>query len=106
MTQSAVRRSGHGYEIRVDDELAGVTEFRDRGNQRVFFHTEIAKAFQGKGMSSVLIAGALDDTRAADMRAVPVCPAVAAYLDKHGEFADLADPVTPEVLNWLGTELA
>ena len=103
---TVVRRSGHHYEIRVDGQLAGLAQFRDRDGQRVFFHTEITDAFRGKGMSSVLIAGALDDTRAAGLRIVPVCPAVAKYLDKHGEFADLTDPVTPEVLNWLDTVLA
>jgi predicted GNAT family acetyltransferase len=102
----AVRRSGHHYEIRVDGALAGLAQFRDRGNQRVFFHTEIAEAFQGKGMSSVLIAGALDDTREAGMRIVPVCPAVAKYLTRHDEFADIADPVTPDVLKWLDAVLA
>ncbi|HEX6359564.1 GNAT family N-acetyltransferase [Actinophytocola sp.] len=106
MTEPAVRRSGHHYEIRVDGELAGLTQFRDREDQRVFYHTEIAGTFRGKGMSAVLIAAALDDTRAADMRIVPVCPAVAKYLTKHTEFADITDPVAPDILNWLDAVLA
>ena len=103
MTEPVVHRSGHHYEIRVDGTLAGIAQFRDRPDQRVFFHTEITEAFQGKGMSSRLIAGALADTRAAGQRVVPVCAAVAAYLTKHDE---TADPVTPEILTWLDATLA
>lgn len=40
------------------------------------------------------------------MRIVPVCPYVAAYLERHREFDDITDPVTPEVLRWLDAELA
>jgi len=103
---TVVRRAGHHYEIRVDGQLAGIAQFRDSDNQRVFFHTETTEAFRGKGMSTALIAGALDDTRTAGLRIVPVCPAVAKYLDRHDEFADITDPVTPEVLTWLDKVLA
>lgn len=48
MTQPTVERTDNRYEIRIDGELAGFTEFRDRDDQRVFIHTEIAEAFQGK----------------------------------------------------------
>ncbi|CAM5654492.1 N-acetyltransferase [Streptomyces canarius] len=36
---------------------------------------------------------------------MPVCPYVAKFLKRHEEFADLVDPVTPDVLRWLETEL-
>ncbi|MYW15379.1 N-acetyltransferase, partial [Streptomyces sp. SID2955] len=36
---------------------------------------------------------------------VPVCPYVAKFLTRHEEFADLVDPVTPDVLRWLETRL-
>lgn len=43
--------------------------------------------------------------RASGKRIVPVCPYVAKYLNRHEEFNDITDPVTPEVLQWLDTEL-
>jgi predicted GNAT family acetyltransferase len=101
MTHPAVERVDNRYEIRVGDERAGFTEFRDHDVQRVFFHTEIAEAFQGKGLSSVLIEQALTHTREEGKRIVPVCPAVARYLAKHDGFADVTDPVRPDVLTWL-----
>ncbi|MGW1501136.1 GNAT family N-acetyltransferase [Streptomyces mirabilis] len=109
MTQHAtaptVRRvdTEHRYEILVDGETAGLTAYRDRSDQRVFYHTEIDDAFAGQGLASLLVQQALTDTRAAGKRIVPVCPYVAKFLKKHHEYADMADPVTPEVLLWLET---
>jgi predicted GNAT family acetyltransferase len=103
MTHPTVEHVGNRYEIRVGGELAGFTEFRDRDPQRVFIHTEIAEAFQGKGLSSVLIEHALTHTREDGKRVVPVCPAVARYLAKHDAFADIADRVDRDVLTWLTT---
>lgn len=86
------------YEVSVDGVLAGFTRYLDRGHQRIFVHTEIDDAFAGRGLGSELISGALRGTRAAGMRIVPVCPFVAKYLDKHHEFDDLRDAVTPDAL--------
>ncbi|GHA88630.1 GNAT family N-acetyltransferase [Streptomyces termitum] len=95
----------HRYEIRVEGALAGFTSFRDREDRRVFFHTEIDDAYAGQGLAGILVRHALDDVRATGRRIVPVCPYVAKFLKKHEEFADLTDPVTPEVLQWLDARL-
>ncbi|MFD7997964.1 GNAT family N-acetyltransferase [Streptomyces mirabilis] len=93
----------HRYEIVVDGQTAGLTAYRDRDGQRVFYHTEINDAFAGRGLASLLVQQALTDARASGKRIVPVCPYVAKFLKKHDEFADMTDPVTPEVLQWLQT---
>ncbi|WP_329373032.1 bifunctional pirin family protein/GNAT family N-acetyltransferase [Streptomyces sp. NBC_01483] len=95
----------HRYEILVDGKRAGLTAYRDRGEQRVFFHTEVDDAFAGQGLAAQLVQYALTDVRDLGMRIVPVCPYVAKFLKKHDEFADITEPVTPEVLAWLDTEL-
>ncbi|WP_055589035.1 GNAT family N-acetyltransferase [Peterkaempfera griseoplana] len=89
------------YEILVDGVLAGFTEYRDREQQRVFFHTEIDDAHAGQGLASVLVRQALTDVRDAGKRVVPVCPYVAKYLSGHPDFTDITDPVTPEIRHWL-----
>ncbi|WP_132994209.1 GNAT family N-acetyltransferase [Gordonia zhaorongruii] len=89
------------YDITVNGELAGFTEFVDKGRQRIFPHTQLDDKFSGRGLSSVLIRDALADTREVGQRAVAVCPLVARYISKHDEVADLADPVTPEILDFL-----
>ncbi|MFK0158711.1 GNAT family N-acetyltransferase [Streptomyces sp. NPDC090493] len=93
------------YEILVDGRRAGLTAYRDLGAQRVFFHTEIDEAFAGQGLGAQLVQQALADVRASGMRIVPVCPYVAKFLRRHAEFADITDPVTPDVLRWLEAQL-
>ncbi|GAC78474.1 hypothetical protein SAMN04488550_2456 [Gordonia malaquae] len=89
------------YDISVDGELAGFTEFVDRGEQRIFPHTELDEKFSGRGLSSILVRDALADTRAAGLRVVPVCPLVARYVSKHDELSDIVDRPTPEILEFL-----
>ncbi|MFE7231487.1 GNAT family N-acetyltransferase [Streptomyces sp. NPDC002405] len=102
-----VRRADaeHRYEILVDGKRAGLTAYRDRAEQRVFYHTEIDDAFAGQGLASQLVQEALTDVRESGKRIVPVCPYVAKFLKRHEEFADITDPVTPDVLQWLDTQL-
>lgn len=89
------------YEISIEGALAGFTEYRDRNNQRVFFHTEIDDAYAGHGLSGFLVTYALDDVRSAGRRVVGVCPLVAKYLRKHHEYDDLSDPVTPDTIEFI-----
>jgi predicted GNAT family acetyltransferase len=93
------------YAILVDGRRAGLTAYRDRGERRVFFHTEIDDAFAGRGLAAELVRQALADVRASGKRIVPVCPYVASYLKRHDGFADITDPVTPDVLAWLEEQL-
>ncbi|MFB6960548.1 GNAT family N-acetyltransferase [Streptomyces sp. NPDC056309] len=106
-TAATVQRADakHRYEILVDGKRAGLTAYRDRGEQRVFYHTEIDDAFAGQGLASRLVQEALTDVRESGKRIVPVCPYVAKFLKRHDEFADITDPVTPDVLQWLDTQL-
>ncbi|MGV0714572.1 GNAT family N-acetyltransferase [Mycolicibacterium sp. XJ662] len=89
------------FNITVDGKTAGFTEFADRDGQRVFPHTEVDEAFQGRGLATILIGEALEQTRDDGLRIVAVCDMVAGYIDKHEELSDVVDPVTPEVERWL-----
>ncbi|MET7322214.1 GNAT family N-acetyltransferase [Streptomyces sp. NPDC005549] len=106
-TTTVVERADadHRYEILVDGRRAGLTAYRDRGGQRVFFHTEVDEAFAGQGLAPQLVQRALVDVRASGMRIVPVCPYVAKFLERHDEFADITDAVAPDVLRWLKAQL-
>ena len=72
----------------------------------MFFHTEVAEEFGGRGLDTILIRHALDQTRAEGIVIVGVCPMVAAYLGKHPEYADAARKPTPDILRWLDAELS
>ncbi len=91
-----VTQQSDRFTISVDGEQAGFTEFLDRDGQRIFPHTEVDENFEGRGLGTILVGQALEATRDAGLRIVPVCPMVAAFIDKNTEFGDIADPVTDE----------
>lgn len=90
------------FTVSVEGKTVGLTAFADRGEQRVFYHTEVDDAFGGRGLATILIAEALAQTRSAGLRIVPVCPMVAAFVKKHADeyHADIDEP-TPEIIGWL-----
>lgn len=92
---STVTAAADRFAVAVDGRAAGFAQFVDSGSQRIFFHTVVDDEFAGQGLASTLVTQALDATRAAGLRVVPVCPYVASFLTRHEEYADLADPVTP-----------
>jgi uncharacterized protein len=85
------------YTIAVEGKDVGLADFYDRGDQRVFHHTEIDPAFGGRGLATILVEEALDAARADGKRIVPMCSMVATVLKKHPEYDDITDPVTPDV---------
>ncbi|NGM11333.1 N-acetyltransferase [Verrucosispora sp. CWR15] len=79
----------HRYEILVDDALAGFTAYLPRDQVLIFTHTEVDSAFQNMGVGSALMRGTLDQVRAQGQRVVPRCPFMAAFIERHREYADL-----------------
>ena len=98
---TTVTRGHDKFTIAVDGQTVGVAVFADRGNQRIFIHTEVDENFGGRGLATILVKDALDATRAEGLRVVAVCPMVAGFLGKHPEFADITDPVTDDIEDWL-----
>ncbi|GAY13965.1 GNAT family N-acetyltransferase [Mycobacterium sp. shizuoka-1] len=84
------------FTIAVDGQQVGLLAFVDHDGRRIFHHTEVDDAFEGRGLASILVSEALTATRDAGLRIVAVCPMVANYLDKHHDFDDAVDPVTAD----------
>jgi uncharacterized protein len=79
------------YEVLDDGTLAGFAEYRDQGDIRIFTHTEVFPAFEGRGVGSALARGALDDVRASGRTLVARCPFIRGYIERRPEYADLVD---------------
>ncbi|WP_448629105.1 GNAT family N-acetyltransferase [Cellulomonas soli] len=82
----------------VDPAIIGFAEYRDVGAdpvRRVFFHTVVDPAFEGRGLAGRLVAAALDDTVAAGHRIVPVCTYLAAYVRRHQTWDASLEAVQP-----------
>ncbi|MGE0686805.1 MAG: GNAT family N-acetyltransferase [Dehalococcoidia bacterium] len=75
------------FEIRVGDAVAFLT-FDMRGDYVVFVHTQVPPELEGKGLGGKLASAALTWARDNDVKAVPLCPYVAGYLNRHPEFED------------------
>lgn len=86
------------YEISVGGRPAGLSQYLEDDGRRIFFHTEVDDAYEGQGLAAILVARALDDTRASGLRVIPMCPYVKQFVRKHPEYADLVDPVTPDAI--------
>ena len=78
------------YELHVDGALAGFARYRLRPDAVVFTHTEIFDAYEGQGLGGKLARAALDDVRSRGARVRPQCPFIAAWIDRHPDYQDLA----------------
>jgi predicted GNAT family acetyltransferase len=77
------------FEVRVDGTLAGFSEYVLKGGTIILSHTEIKPEFEGRGLGSRLARKALDESRDAGLRVIPRCPFIAAYIERHPEYAEL-----------------
>jgi predicted GNAT family acetyltransferase len=85
--ESAVRHNAPAsrFEITAAGATA-VAEYRDEGGRRVFHHTFVPPALRGKGLAEKLVRHALSDARAKNLRVLPACSYVAAFIEKNPEF--------------------
>ena len=77
------------YVITSDGEEAGVAEYIPTDTMITFTHTEVAPAFEGKGIGGTLVREALDDVRTRGLSVLPMCPFVKVWIERHPEYADL-----------------
>jgi predicted GNAT family acetyltransferase len=75
------------YELKTEHGLA-VAVYRQHGDRRIFTHTEVPPADEGKGYASRVVKEALDDTRRAGLKIQPACSFVVAYVRRHPEYQD------------------
>jgi uncharacterized protein len=90
-TTVAVRHAPESerYEATVDGMLAGFAAYAERGDEVVFVHTDVDDAFEGRGVGGALAREGLDDVRRRGLRAVPMCPFIAAWIRRHPDYRDL-----------------
>jgi predicted GNAT family acetyltransferase len=61
------------YEIHEDDQLAGFAAYEISDGTIAFTHTEVDRAFEGRGLARQLVTEALDDARRRDLAVRPHC---------------------------------
>ncbi len=85
----------HRYEAYLGDELAGFVSYRTGPGVVILVHTEVGVGFEGHGVGGQLAAAALADVRARNLKVDPLCPFIAAYLERHPEFSDVVSDAGP-----------
>jgi uncharacterized protein len=79
----------HRFEITVDGERAGYAEYHRVGDNLDFTHTKIDDRFEGQGLGSKLIRGALDAAREQGAGVLPHCQFVKRFISQHDDYLDL-----------------
>ena len=77
------------FEVLVDGEVAGFTEYRRRPGLIAFIHTLIDPRFEGHGLGSHLVRTELSEARFQGLSVLPFCPFVRSYIAGHTEYLDL-----------------
>lgn len=99
--ETAVHLDGDRFTISVGGKTLDGTYFADRDGARVFYHTEVDEAYQGRGLATILVGEAVQATHNADMRIVPGCDVVVGYVEKHPALSDAVDAPTPGIRQWV-----
>ena len=87
--------AGRRYEAWLGEALAGFTAYTLDDALITFTHTQVADAFEGKGVASALVRAALDHVRAGASRKVRTqCAFVRAFIGRHEDYQDLLDAGT------------
>ncbi|MET0452271.1 MAG: GNAT family N-acetyltransferase [Mycobacterium sp.] len=96
-----VARGDSEFTVAVEGNPVGLMKFLDHDGQRVFYHTEVESAFEGRGLATLLIGEGLAATRTDGKRIVAVCPMVSAYVKKHHDYDEVIDRPTREIMDLL-----
>ncbi len=78
------------FEYAVGSAVA-FAEYRREPGRITFTHTEVPESIGGSGVGGKLVRGALDYARRENLRVVPLCAFVAAFISRHPEYGDLVD---------------
>ena len=89
--------AAHRYEALVDGQLAVIT-YQRQDDRITFIHTGVPSPLEGRGIAGAMARVALEEARARHLQVIPRCPFVAAYIQRHREYADLVPPGARERL--------
>ncbi|MFZ5720990.1 MAG: GNAT family N-acetyltransferase [Pseudomonadota bacterium] len=78
----------HRFEVKLEGEVA-FAEYQLVAHGIILPHTVVPEAFEGRGVASALARAALGYAREHDLKVIPTCPFMSAYVQKHPEWHDI-----------------
>ena len=83
----------HRFELDYSDKLAVVDYHRLDDETLALTHTEVDPSLEGMGVGSQLVKRVLEYADRNNLRIVPACPFIAAYVKRHPEWNRLVSPI-------------
>jgi uncharacterized protein len=83
------------FEAHADGDLLGVIDYIPLDGKVIATHTEVRERYEGRGIASQLVEGALAQLRADGRFVQPQCSYVRRFLAEHPEYGDVVDPDSP-----------
>jgi len=79
------------FEVWVDGELSKL-DYNNHGDTIVMMHVGVHPEQRGQGIAGKLTQVALKYAKEKNLRVIPMCSYVAAYIHKHPQYAELMKP--------------
>jgi len=73
------------FEMLIDGERAFI-DYKKRGETYLLVHTEVPKDLRGQGIAAILVEKIFRYLEAKNLKMIPYCAYVQAYLKKHPEW--------------------
>ncbi|GAA4308326.1 GNAT family N-acetyltransferase [Nibribacter koreensis] len=81
----------HRFETEVEGHTAHI-EYKLKPGVMTVLHTIVPKELEGRGIAGAMTKHVLDYIAKENLKLVPLCPYMAAYLKKHPEYQYLVKP--------------
>lgn len=79
-------RHQHRFELPIEGKLSIVAYQNVNDETLALTHTEVDPRLEGQGVGSHLVQGVLEYVEQNNLKIVPLCPFVAAYLKRHPDW--------------------
>jgi uncharacterized protein len=77
------------FELKLDDRVVGVADYKQDGTVRSFTHTGVEPGHRGEGLAGELIDFALRETQEAGLEVLPYCWYVRDHIGEHPKYMEL-----------------
>jgi len=77
------------YEFQIEGYIPKIEYILSNNGEIIFAHTEVPVVLEGKGIGTQLVEKSLEDVEKQNLKLVPLCPFVTAYIRKNPEWRRL-----------------
>lgn len=79
------------FEMPLEDGSIAYVDYKKDQGRLLLMYAKVPPAHEGKGVGAKLVRGVLEQVRAREQKAVPICGYIVAYAKRHPEFADVVE---------------